>query len=129
MRLVRTSAILTTVVTAALLLMSAFPAQGAPSADGSLQDPSFEAFKKSNVEPGWNGVAEGWTPWFKEKGNGNCPDEPSTNYFKPNYEQEMHGTHVHGGQSSARMWQGFHVFDGGYYQTVAATPGTTYQFS
>ena len=129
MRLVRTSAILTVVVLAALLLMSAVPAQSAPAADGSLADPGFEAFTKSNVEPGWNGVPNGWTPWWNQVGDGGCPSEPSTNYFKPNIEQEMHGTHVHGGSSSARVWVGYHVDDAGLYQQVSATAGTTYQFS
>src|SRR5512140_958542 len=109
MRWVRTSAIIITVMMAALLLVSAPPVLGAPSSDGTLNNAGFEAFTKSTTEPDWNGVADGWTPWWNEAGEGHCPTEPSTNYFKPKLEQEMHGTHVHGGQSSARMYVSFHV--------------------
>jgi LysM repeat protein len=130
MRLVRISATIITLATLAALLVSAPLAYGAPSADGQLQNPGFESgFTKSSVEPGWNGVPNGWTPWFHEKNEGHCDTEPSDAWFKPNFEEEMHPTHVHGGISSARMWVGYHVMDGGLYQTVAATAGSTYQFS
>ena len=55
MRLVRTTAILVTVMTAAFLLGSIPPAQSAPTADGTLNNPSFEGGNTSGVGTGWTG--------------------------------------------------------------------------
>lgn len=97
--------------------MAAPPAQG----QNLLQNPGFE-------QPFSGGVAQGWIGWNKatEKQDDACL---VAYHYQPKWNLETTGTFVREGASSQYVGNNWDTWGGGVFQTVPATPGTTYRFT
>ncbi len=86
-----------------------------------LNNPGF-------AEPFSNGVANGWTAWHREtEKTDDCADPY---YFRPRWNAELAtAQHIYQGGSSQYIGNNWDTWSAGVYQTVAATPGTTYRFT
>lgn len=86
-----------------------------------LQNPGFE-------QPFSSGVAGNWQRWFRS-----TPRQDSeclvAYHFEPKWNVETTGGLVREGGSSQYVGNNWDTWSGGVYQTVPATPGTTYRFT
>ncbi len=86
-----------------------------------LQNPSFE-------QPFSGGSAQNWQRW-----NMSTPKQDEeclvAYHFLPKWNVETNSTFVRDGAASQYVGNNWDTWAGGVYQTVAATPGTTYRFS
>lgn len=95
----------------------------APAEQGAnlLQNPSFE-------QPFSNGVANGWQRWFMTSPR---QDEEClvAYHYEPKWIVETNPALVRDGSASQHVGNTWDTWAGGVFQTVPATPGTTYRFS
>ena len=95
----------------------------APAQQGEnlLENGGFE-------QPFVDGAANGWTRWHRE-----TPKEGEdclvAYHVRPRWNLETNGTFVNQGVASQYVGNNWDTWSGGLYQTIAATPGTTYRFS
>jgi hypothetical protein len=86
-----------------------------------LQNPSFE-------QPFSGGSAQNWQRW-----NMSTPKQDEeclvAYHFQPKWNVETNSTFVRDGAASQYIGNNWDTWAGGVYQTVPATPGTTYRFS
>jgi hypothetical protein len=86
-----------------------------------LSNPSFE-------DPFGDGAASGWARWHRDSQTKpeNCSDAYA---FTPQWSRETNGALVRDGFVSQHIGNQFDTWNAGVFQTVNATPGTTYRFS
>jgi len=86
-----------------------------------LQNPGFE-------QPFNDGAAQGWQTWhiLTPKEDDECL---IAYHYRPKWGVETASGFVHEGAASQYIGNNWDTWAGGVYQTVPATPGTTYRFS
>jgi hypothetical protein len=72
-------------------------------------------------------VANGWTAWYLETAKTDDCTDPY--YFRPRWNLEYNSNYIHTGGTSQYIGNNWDTWSAGIYQTVAATPGTTYRFT
>ncbi|MBN1428254.1 MAG: LysM peptidoglycan-binding domain-containing protein [Anaerolineae bacterium] len=110
-----------------ILMLGVNPAQGAPVQQANLlNNGSFEGgYYMYNNDGDQKWTPNGWTPWWFAVDDKDC----LVARRKPHVEMESDSRFVKDGSWSARYWTANELHDGGLYQIVSATPGTTYKFS
>lgn len=93
-----------------------------PRQTNLLTNPSFE--DPYNAD----GAASGWSRWHRDTQTKpeNCSDAYA---FLPQWSRETNGALVRDGFISQHVGNQFDTWNAGVFQTVNATPGTTYRFS
>ena len=117
--------VLSLLLTLVVLVLAgrAAPLRAAPAAQAGnlLQNAGFE-------QPFSGGVAGNWQRWNKTTPRSD--DECLVAYHVlPKWNVETAAGFVHGGAASQYVGNNWDPWAGGVYQTVAATPGTTYRFT
>ncbi len=113
--------LLTLIFTLTTLLPGQVAAAPATQSGNLLQNPGLE-------QPFSNGAAQGWGRWFRSTARSD--EECLVAYhFEPKWNVETNPTFVHSGSASQLVGNSWDTWSGGIYQTVPATPGTTYRFS
>ncbi len=110
-------------VTLLTLLVWAAPGRAAPAQQGAnlLQNPGFE-------QPFSGGAAGSWQKWNKTTARSD--DACLVAYHVlPKWNVETAAGFVRAGAASQYIGNNWDTWSGGVYQTVSATPGTTYRFS
>jgi hypothetical protein len=111
-------------LTLTLIAAGPLPAVAAPVQQGTnlLQNPGFE-------QPFVDGAAQNWSRWFRETEK-QSEDCTVAYHFRPKWNIQPASTDlVRQGSASQYIGNNWDTWSGGVYQTVAATPGTTYRFS
>lgn len=105
----------------ALLVVVIGHSQTAVAQGNLLQNASFE----QPYDAG--GAANGWGRWHRDGGNfSDC----STGYAKqPHWSAELNPALVRDGSASQHVGNNWDTWNGGVFQTVAVTPGSTYRFT
>lgn len=86
-----------------------------------LQNPDF-------AQPYNNGVANGWSGWHRESAKSEDCADPY--WFRPHWGAEtITPSHIYRGSSAQFIGNSWDTWMAGVYQTVPATPGSTYRFS
>jgi hypothetical protein len=101
----------------AIFLFSPAPAEAQTNL---LTNPNF-------AEPFSGGVANGWTAWHLETAKTEDCTDPY--YFRPRWNLEYNTDYIFTGGTSQYIGNNWDTWSAGIYQTVAATPGTTYRFT
>jgi LysM repeat protein len=120
MKMFRLITATTPVIVLALLLILTTPAQGDQPAlqENLLLNPSFEEGSYPYFDDPLRMIPNGWEPWW----------DPG--FDPPRYNlSEGVPERVYNGWRSASYWEQYRDFDGGLFQRVAATQGTTYRFT
>ena len=103
--------------------LRATPGRAAPAQQGNtlLQNPGFE-------QPFSGGAAGNWQKWNKTTAKSD--EECLVAYHVlPKWNVETAAGFVRAGAASQYVGNNWDTWSGGVYQTVSATPGTTYRFS
>lgn len=111
------------ILTLVLTLLLSSRAQAAPAAQGAnlLQNAGFE-------QPFSGGSAQGWQRW--NRSTARQDQECLVAYhFEPKWNVETSSGFVRDGAASQYVGNNWDTWSGGVYQTVPATPGTTYRFT
>jgi len=106
-----------------VLGLRATPGRAAPAQQGTnlLQNPGFE-------QPFSGGAAGNWQKWNKTTAKSD--EECLVAYHVlPKWNVETAAGFVRAGAASQYVGNNWDTWSGGVYQTVSATPGTTYRFS
>ncbi len=119
MKIFRLITTITPVAVLAMLLIFVTPAQGdQPALDNLLLNPGFEAGDYQYYGDEAKRIPEGWEPFWDSA------------YDSPRYNpSEGVAERIHGGIRAASYWEQYRDFDGGLFQRVAASPGTTYRLT
>ncbi len=110
-------------ITLLTLVVWAAPGRAAPAQQGAnlLQNPGFE-------QPFSGGAAGNWQKWNKTTARSD--DACLVAYHVlPKWNVETAAGFVRAGAASQYIGNNWDTWSGGVYQTVSATPGTTYRFS
>ena len=110
-------------ITLLTLMVWAAPGRAAPTQQGAnlLQNPGFE-------QPFSGGAAGNWQKWNKTTARSD--DACLVAYHVlPKWNVETAAGFVRAGAASQYIGNNWDTWSGGVYQTVSATPGTTYRFS
>ena len=110
-------------ITLLTLVVWAAPGRAAPTQQGAnlLQNPGFE-------QPFSGGAAGNWQKWNKTTAKSD--EECLVAYHVlPKWNVETAAGFVRAGAASQYVGNNWDTWSGGVYQTVSATPGTTYRFS
>ena len=110
-------------ITLLTLVVWAAPGRAAPTQQGAnlLQNPGFE-------QPFSGGAAGNWQKWNKTTARSD--DACLVAYHVlPKWNVETAAGFVRAGAASQYIGNNWDTWSGGVYQTVSATPGTTYRFS
>ena len=110
-------------ITLLILVIPAAPGRAAPAQQGAnlLQNPGFE-------QPFSGGAASNWQTW--NKSTPRSDDECLVAYHvAPKWNVETAAGFVRAGAASQYIGNNWDTWSGGVYQTVSATPGTTYRFT
>jgi hypothetical protein len=103
-----------------LCLLSLRPPAPAQAQDNLLTNPNFN-------QPFSGGVANGWSAWHRETAR--TDDCAIPYYFRPRWNLEFNADYIFAGGTSQYIGNNWDTWSAGVYQTVAATPGTTYRFT
>jgi len=110
-------------VTLLITVVWAAPGRAAPAQQGGnlLQNPGFE-------QPFSGGAAGNWQKWNKTtaKSDSECL---VAYHVLPKWNVETVAGFVREGAASQYIGNNWDTWSGGVYQTISATPGTTYRFS
>ncbi|MFO7538595.1 MAG: SdrD B-like domain-containing protein [Chloroflexota bacterium] len=98
-------------------LFSPTPAQAQANL---LTNPNF-------AQPFSGGVANGWSAWHRQSEKTDDCTDPY--YFQPRWNLEFNTDYIYEGGTSQYIGNNWDTWSAGVYQTVAATPGTTYRFT
>ena len=114
--------ILITTLGGALLPAARGHAAPVAQATNLLQNPGFEG------SFGNAGGAQNWDRWYRETPRTN--DECLVAYhYAPKWSRETNQPFVHSGSNSQAIGNTWDTWSGGVYQTIPASPGTTYRFT
>ena len=105
---------------ATLSVVNASPSQ---QNNNLLQNPGME-------RPFSSGTADKWQRWFRDDPpDAKDPECLNGYHFRPKWNIESGTDFIHEGFSSQYVGNNWDTWQGGVYQTVNVTPGTTYRFS
>lgn len=120
MKVFRLITTITPVIVLAMLLIFTIPALGdQPPLEGNLLlNPGFEEDSYQYYDDPVRMIPNGWEPFWDS-----AFDPPRYNPSEGVPER------IHGGYRAASYWEQYRDFDGGLFQRVAATQGTTYRLT
>lgn len=113
-----------------LLLLLLLLALGAGRGQAAPLQQSGNLLQNPGMEPPYNnGVADKWQFWFRDTPKSTEDCTVAYHYQPRRYGESNDRTYIREGSGAQTVANNWDTWAGGVYQTVPATPGTTYRFT